>query len=250
MPPSFQQTDYTNAGRHFETTHWSVVAKAAEQQTPEAEQAMEALCKDYWFPLYGYLRRKGSTPQEAEDLTQSFFAGRVVTKKIFKGVSADKGKFRNWLLASLKNYVNNEWDKRTAEKRGGKAGHVSLDLEGAEDFYSMEHGLTCDPENTFDHTWAITVLKNSMEKLRLRYQQGGRGELFEQLRFLLPGGKSKSSYKEISDRIGKSEDATKMAASRFRQEFGVVLREEIRRTVSTPDELQEELQYLMSLLSR
>ena len=174
MPPSFQQTDYTNAGRHFETTHWSVVAKAAEQQTPEAEQAMEALCKDYWFPLYGYLRRKGSTPQEAEDLTQSFFAERVVTKKIFKGGSADKGKFRNWLLASLKNYVNNEWDKRTAEKRGGKAGHVSLDLEGAEDFYSMKHGLTCDPENTFDHTWAITVLKNSMEKLRLR-SLAGRG---------------------------------------------------------------------------
>ena len=89
-----------------------------------------------------------------------------------------------------------------------------------------------------------------MEKLRLRYQQGGRGELFEQLRFLLPGGKSKSSYKEISVRIGKSEDATKMATSLFRQEFGVVLRDEIRRTVSTPDELQDELRYLMSLLSR
>ena len=110
---------------------------AAEKQTPEAEQAMEALCRGYWFPLCGYLRRKGSTQQEAEDLTQSFFTERVVTKKIFNGVSAGKGKFRNWLLASLKNYVNNEWDKRTAEKRGGKACHVSLNLEGAEDFYSM-----------------------------------------------------------------------------------------------------------------
>ena len=236
----------------FTETHWSVVAAAAESRAPGGEAALEQLCGDYWYPLYAFLRRRGHSPAEAEDLTQGFFAERVVTRRVLKDISPERGKFRSWLLASLQNFVSHEREKATAQKRGGHIPHVALglpDLGEAEGRYQAEPGHDLTPEKLFDRVWAFTLLDQVQEELRAGYERGGRGELFAALRGFLPGADSTRPHAEVAAQIGKSEDAVKMAVSRLRQDFGKTLRARIARTVGGEAEVEEELRQLLAVFA-
>ena len=245
---SHSEDDQQNRRAQFASTHWSVVLAAAQTQSPEACEALETLCAAYWYPLYAYVRRKGYSPPEAEDLTQEFFARRVVTKLIFAGMRSSQGKFRTWLLTSLQNMLCNEWDRRHAQKRGGSQPHVSVDLQDAEGRYSVELAHDLTPEKFYERTWAMTLLERALTELRATYERAGKVELFDELKCFLPGALSTQPYAEVALRLGKSEEAVKMAVSRLRQEYGRVLRDEIKRTVSSPEEAQSELRHLLAVL--
>lgn len=230
----------------FESTHWSVVLAAAETQSPEATAALETLCNSYWYPLYAYLRRRGHAVDDAKDITQEFFARRVVNRQIFGGVSPGAGRFRTWLLNSLQNLVCNEWDRRQAQKRGGGQEHVSLDFVNAEDRYLADPQLDTPPEVLYDRDWAATLLDSALAELRASYEREGKAELFEAMkRFLQP---TLPSYAEVALQLGRSEAAIKMAVSRFRHEYGDLIRKQIKRTVSSAEEERAEFEHLKAVL--
>ncbi len=222
---------------------------AAKTASPESQDALARLCTVYWYPLYAYLRRKGYSPHEAEDLTQEFFARRVVTKLIFRGISPGQGKFRTWLLNSLQNLLRNEWDRQHAQKRGGDQLHVSLDFQDAEGRYLTDPGHDLTPEKIYERTWAMTLLDHTLAQLQAQYEQEEKASLFAELKCFLPGTLSGPPYSEVAVRLGKSEEAVKMAVSRFRQEYGRLLKAEIKRTVSSQMEEQEELRHLLAALA-
>ena len=233
----------------FATTHWSVVAAAARSDSPEAQQAMAQLCRSYWYPLYAFLRRKGSSREEAEDATQDFFAERVLTKRIFEGAQADQGRFRTWLLNSLRNHTVNEWQRRRAQKRGGGVSHTSLDLTDAEGRYLLEPSHDETPEKAFERTWAMTLLQKALASLRAEYELKNEAAYFDQLKCFLPGAMEPPPYAELAKRLGQTEGALKMAVCRLKREYGEAVRKEISRTVSDPAQVREELQFLRAALS-
>ena len=233
----------------FATTQWSLVVSAGDSQSPQARDAMESLARVYWYPLYAYLRRAGTSAHDAEDLTQGFFANRIVTRELFKGVSPDRGRFRTWLLNCLRNFQRNEWQAKNAKKRGGGVQHVSLDGADWEDRLLASGGEELSPPEEYDRAWAITMIKRAHEQLRAKYC-AAKAESFDQLSVHLPGVGTPPPIAETARTLAKSIAATKMAVSRLRREFGLALRDEISRTVSTPEELDEELRYLISAIGR
>jgi RNA polymerase sigma-70 factor (ECF subfamily) len=237
-----------SAEGRFASTHWSVVLAAARTDSPEAQLALEKLCSAYWYPLYAYLRRSGSTPEEAEDLTQEFFASRVINKRVLQGVDPSAGRFRSWLLTSLQNLARNERDKQRAAKRGGDHPHVSLDLRDAEGRYLAEPAHDLTPERLYERSWALTLLDRAFEALRERYRISERQQLFEALKGFLPGERSKQPYAEVARQLGRTEDAVKMAVSRLRKEYGEQLVAEIQRTVNSAAEVETERRHLLAAL--
>lgn len=242
-----EQEHPPDGASRFATTHWSVVA-AARTDSTRAGEALETLALTYWYPLYAYLRRKGLDTAAAEDMTQDFFARRVVTRLIFKGVNPDRGKFRSWLLTSLQNFQRNEWHRQKAEKRGGDRPHVSIDVQDGEGRYLAEPGHDLTPDKLYERAWAMTLLDRALESLRAEYTGNGAEGLFDELKRFLPGALSACPYAEVAARLDMSEGAVKMAVSRLRRDYGATLRNEIKRTVSSPAEVQEELQHLLSIL--
>jgi RNA polymerase sigma-70 factor (ECF subfamily) len=232
------------AGEPFESTHWSAVMRAAGS-SGEAHDALSRLCEAYWFPLYAYLRRR-FPPDEAEELTQEFFAREVLTRRIFKGVDPLRGRFRAWLLASLKHMVANVADARAAQKRGSRAVHLPIDGALAEARYQQTAAAVLTPEQLYERSWALTVLARVSDALRRRYEADGRGAVFRELEGALPGPAPARSHAEAARALGKTEQATKTAAYRLRKEFGELLREEIRRTVSSAEEIDAELRDLLA----
>lgn len=233
----------------FASTHWTVVLAAAATDAPAAEAAMERLCAVYWYPLYAFLRRKGLDEHAAKDLTQEFFAQRILTKKIFHGLQRQNGKFRSWLLASLRNLLANEADRQQAGKRGGLMPHLALDVASAEGRYQLEPSRDATPERLFDQAWAAALLAQVTGQLRARYTSEGKARLFEELKSFLPGEQSGRSRTEAAVRLNRNENAVNVAIHRLRQEFGQLLRAEIKRTVADPKEIDEEIRYLISVLS-
>jgi RNA polymerase sigma factor (sigma-70 family) len=238
----------STSGQRFASTHWSVVLAAAKAASPEAEAALENLCIEYWYPLYAYLRKGGLAPHIAEDLTQEFFASRIVTRRIFQGVQPGAGRFRSWLLTSLQNMVRNEREKAQAAKRGGGQPHFPLDFASAEGRYAAEPAHHLTPEKLYDRSCALRLLELAMDQLRERYRREGKAEWFEELKSFLPGEHSTRSHAEVAARVGKSEDAVKTAVSRFRQEYGRLLEAEVKRIVDTPGAVKEELHHLLDAL--
>jgi len=231
-------------GEPFESTHWSAVLRAAGSST-EARDALSKLCEAYWFPLYAYLRRR-FPPDEAEELTQEFFAREVVTRRIFKGVDPLRGRFRAWLLASLKHMVANVADAKNAQKRGGGAFHLPIDSSLAEARYMETAAAALTPEQLYERSWALTVLARVHDALRDRYEADGRGALFRELEGGLPGPARAKPYAEAARVLDKTDQAVKAAAHRLRKDFGELLREEVRRTVSSADEIDAELRDLLA----
>jgi DNA-directed RNA polymerase specialized sigma24 family protein len=248
MPPGFPQDDGLPQGdRAFHTTHWSVVLAAREQDGTVARNALGSLCSTYWYPLYAFVRNRGLSPHDAEDLTQEFFC-RLLQRNFLVNVSPANGKFRSFLLACLKHFLANEWERAHAQRRGGGLSPVPLATSEAETRFSLEPADQVTPEALFEKRWALTVLEQTMKALQEEYAAKGRAEAFAELSGFLPGGQGNESRAEVAARRGISAGAVDVAVHRLRQRFGALLREHVAQTVSSEDEVDEEIRYLMSVL--
>jgi RNA polymerase sigma-70 factor (ECF subfamily) len=232
----------------FHTTQWSVVLNAADSQSPENASALERLCSGYWFPVYVFVRRKGFEEETAKDLTQSFFA-RLVGKRALSTVDPHKGRFRAFLLASLANFLANEWDRAKAQKRGGEFLFCSLDAAEAEERYRIQPADNASPELLFDRKWAEEIMTRVLARLRRECDSDGRGKRFETLKGFLFGDSQLRSYKEAAVELGTTEQAIKGAVLRLRRRLGDLLREEVAETVASGEDLQEEIRHLLSVLA-
>jgi RNA polymerase sigma-70 factor (ECF subfamily) len=229
-------------------TRWSVVLAAGQRDSQAGHDALDQLCRLYWRPIYLFVRRRGHPPEDARDLTQGFFAG-LLAKDFLAGLAPSKGRFRTFLLAALKHYLANEWDKGRCQKRGG--GQVLIPLEvGAEDgsagLEPVDHQTA---EVNFDRDWALALLGQVLGRLRQEYARDGKGDLFEGLKATLVEGGSGLPYAVIARGLGLSEGAVKVAVHRLRQRFRQLLREEIAHTLSRPEHTEEELRALFAALS-
>ena len=232
----------------FTTTHWTVVLSAREQGSPEAEAALEKLCRTYWYPLYAYVRRQGNDEASAKDLTQEFFA-RFLQKKRLDHVQREKGRFRSFLLASLKNFLADERDKARAQKRGGGQTLLSLDDDTAEDRYRLEPADNMTPDKLFEQRWVLTLLDQAKARLKEEYAQAGKANLYERLRVFEAGDPDAPTYAQVAAELDLTESAVKSAAHRLRQRYGELVREEVAHTVGSSAEVDEELRHLISVLS-
>jgi RNA polymerase sigma-70 factor (ECF subfamily) len=229
----------------FATTLWTVVLAAGDPNHPGAAAALDRLCRTYWYPVYVYVRRKGRSAPEAEDLTQEFFS-RLLSRGFPAGVKREGGKFRSYLLRSLDHFLINEWRRDHTAKRGGGTTTFSLDGVDADARYRLEPTDVATPESLYDHRWATTVLDAVRERLRSEYAQQGRDKLFAALEPSLAGGTDLLPHAELITRLGLRESALKMAVHRLRRRFGELLREEIAQTVATPDEIEDEIRELIT----
>lgn len=247
MPDERPSTSRPSDG-YFATTHWTVVVNARAGDSSIARASLEKLCQSYWYPLYAFVRRQGHGPHDAQDLTQEFFA-RLLEKNYLGDVDRARGRFRSFLLASLKHFLANEWDRRRAQKRGGGQVHVPIDPQSAEERYGLEPGHAQTPEKLFERRWALTLLDQVLEKLSAEFAATGKAEQFEQLKATLTNDRGTVPYASIATNLGQSEGAVKVAVHRLRQRYREVLRAEIAHTVATPAEVEEELRHLFSALA-
>jgi RNA polymerase sigma-70 factor (ECF subfamily) len=233
----------------FATTHWSLVLEAGQPGSPAADRALAELCRTYWYPLYAYVRRFGHTPEAAQDLTQEFFA-RLLEKNYLGTADRKRGKFRWFLLTAFKCFLANEHDRATAQKRGG--GRQPLELDGleAEQRYALEPADTQAPDQLFDLRWALDVLARVREGLLAEYTAAGKQVRFERLSQYLPGGDAVEDYATSGAALGLSEGAIKQEMLRMKRRYGELLRSEISRTVASPDEVDEEIRYLIDVVCR
>jgi len=229
------------------TTRWSVVLAAGRTSQPAAREAMATLCGLYWQPLYAFIRRRGASKEEAEDMVQAFLA-HVIEKESLRHADPGKGKFRSFLLTSLKNFLSDQRSKETALKRGGGVAPVSLDAEEAEGRYRLEPADDATPERIFERQWAMTVIERAMTRLRERYARSGKEEHFEEMKIFLSGEKRPVPYAEVAKRLGVTELAVKVAVHRLRKRFRDALREEIAQTVAKTEQIDAELQALYAAL--
>jgi RNA polymerase sigma-70 factor (ECF subfamily) len=233
----------------FHTTHWSVVVAAKGTDSPSAQAALEKLCRTYWYPLYAYLRRRGCSEHDAQDLTQGFFA-QLLQRQSIQSVEREKGKFRSFLLASLSYFLADERDRATAQKRGGGREVFSLDAHEAEQRYRLEPADERSPEKMFEHRWAMTLLDQVLARLGKEFTEAGKRELFERLRTFLVEGTGEETYSKVAREVGLTEEAVKKAVQRMRGRYHQLFRDEIAQTVASPAEVDEELRHLCQVLSR
>ncbi len=233
--------------RHFATTRWSIVLAAGRDNSPEAKTALVTLCETYWFPLYAFVRRQGYDAQDAQDLTQGFFT-RLLEKKDLRDVQRERGKFRSFLLASMKHFLMNEWDRTQAQKRGGDLRMLSVDFDEAESRLRLEPSHEQTPEVIFEKQWALTLLDRVRAVLREEFVRAHKAEQFDRLHVYLTGEKSAVTYAEVAEELRISEAAVKMAVSRLRRRFHDRLRKEIGQTVATEDEIDDEIRALTDAL--
>ena len=233
---------------HFQTTHWSVVLAAGQRVTPQSAEALEKLCRTYWYPLYAYIRRQGYDAHDAQDLTQAFFA-RFLEKNYLGDVDRAKGKFRSFLLASLKHFLANEWDKARAKKRGGAQTFIPLDNGSAETRYGLEPAHDETADKIYERRWALTLLDQVLARLQGEYVAAGKTRSFDELKVFLTGEKSSAPYSEVAAKLKLTEGAVKVAVHRLRHRYRELLRAEIAQTVGSPDEIDAELRHLFAALS-
>lgn len=208
---------------------------------------MEALCRAYWYPLYAFVRRSGRSPEDAQDLTQAFFA-RLLERDFLRLVDPEKGRFRTFLLVALKRFLAQEWHKSQAIKRGGGAVSLPIDRMEAERRYAVEVVDALSPEVLYDRRWGLTLLERTLDRVKDFYESRGRGALYEHFRELLTGSTQDASFAEMARAANLSENAARVAVHRMRRRFRDLFREELAETV-TPDKLEEEIQHLRKILS-
>ena len=243
--------DSSAAGKagQFQTTEWTAVLLSAQSGVPAAENAREEICRRYWYPLYAYIRRRGYNGDDARDLTQGFFLS-LFDRKAFRHVTPLKGKFRSFLLASLKNYLSTEFHRENAIKRGGNIEFVSLDFESAEDRYSKEHAEFLTAEKIFDARWAMTLLNDTTQRLREEYRALGKEGVFQELLpFLdLEGASTGPGYELAAKKLNMTVSGAKTLVHRFRKRYAEVLREAVAKTVTDPSEIDDEIRALCDAL--
>lgn len=244
-------SDDSNAGKagQFMTTCWSAVLLSGQSQAPGSDRAREEFCQLYWYPLYAFVRRRGYNADDAKDLTQGFFLF-IFDHKALQRVTPTKGKFRSFLLGSLKNYLSNEYQRENAIKRGGKIDFVSVDFSDGEDRYSREPTDSLTPEKIFDANWALTLLERAIERLKEEYSAQGKATVFETLRpFLDVSGLAPvPSYEVASEKLKVTSAGVKTLIHRFRKRYSEILREAVAQTVTDPGEIDDEIRSLCEAL--
>jgi RNA polymerase sigma-70 factor (ECF subfamily) len=231
----------------FTTTRWTLVLAAVIRHEPSGAEAFARLCEGYYAPLYGYLRRRGHAPEDAQDLTQGFIA-QLLEKDVLRHADPARGRFRAFLLTSLKHYAANIRVRASAAKRGGGGPHQSLDLAAAERRYCSEPGHDVTPERMYDRRWALTVLESALTALRTEFRTAGREPFFDVVHGHLTGDGDTASYREIGERFGMTEAAIKVAMYRMRRRFRDLLRMVVAATVEDERDVDDELRFLMSVL--
>ena len=234
--------------RVFATTHWSVVTSASKDGSEQSLRALESLCRTYWYPVYAYVRRKGYHPEEAQDLTQEFFS-QLIARDHFRLADPNKGKFRGFLLATLDYFLAREWTRAHRQKRGGQFTFISMDEQSPEERYRLEPADLDTPEKQFLRQWAVAMLKQAMIALQKECDAHGKGPLFREARSLISGERDGMAYAQLSKNLNMGEGAARVAVHRLRQRYGELLREEVANTVTSEREIDEELRYLLQVLS-
>lgn len=246
-PQSFSSDGAAGSG-YFPSTHWSVVLTAEQGSTPAAQAALEKLCRGYWYPLYVYVRRRGFSPEDAQDLTQAFFE-RLLERDLLADLRPAGARFRSFLLHTMKNLLASEWTRAHAEKRGGTHTIVSLDALDPEARYALEAAEAETPDAAFERRWAGTVLRQAFDRLRQEQVADGKETLFDLLANCLTGATPGQPYAQLAAQLGLTEAAVKMTIHRLRQRYGELLRQEVAQTVVTPAEIDQELRHLLSVLA-
>ena len=235
-------------GARFLTTHWSVVLAAGRSDSTRAQSALARLCQTYWYPLYAYVRRRGHSPHDAQDLTQEFFA-RLLERHSLACADPNRGRFRSFLLSALDHFLVNEREKARAQKRGGGRTILSLDLALAEQRYDLEPADTATPDKLFDKHWATALLEEVLNQLEAEYQQTGKAELFAALKQTLTGTRESQPYAVLAASLGMNEAAIKVAVHRLRKRYRQLLRAEIANIVADPEQAEDELRHLFTALA-
>jgi DNA-directed RNA polymerase specialized sigma24 family protein len=231
----------------FATTHWSLVLAAGRRGSPQSEAALATLCRDYWFPLYAYVRRTGQSANDAQDLTQAFFA-RLLEKNFLGDADRRRGKFRWFLLSAMKHFLANEWRRTRVRKRGGGRSLFSLDFSAGENRYGSEPADCLTAERLYDRQWALTLLDQALGRLGLEYADRGKSQVFAELKESLTGDSETRPYAESAATLGTSEAAVKMAVHRLRRRYGELLKEAVSQTVARPEDVVGELEELLTAL--
>ena len=218
---------------------------AGESRSERSDGALAELCSQYWYPLYAYTRRRGHDPEDARDLTQAFFA-KLLEKRDLRVADPKRGRFRTFLLSSMKNFLAGEWRKEHALKRGGEVEVLPLDFDSAEESYGVEPSHDLSPEAIYHRRWALGLLERAVSDLQRQYENAGNAELFDALKGFLGGEDEILPYSELSQRLGQSEGALRTAASRLRARWRERLRELVAETVGEEAEIQDELRTLIA----
>jgi RNA polymerase sigma-70 factor (ECF subfamily) len=229
----------------FATTRWTMLASAGGAEERSAEEALETICRAYWFPLYAFVRRQGHTREEAEDLTQSFFAD-LLERKPWQQLDRERGKFRAFLLAALKHFLSNSREAAGSQKRGGKALHLSLDWQSADSRFDLADNSQSSPDQSYDREWGVQLLEQVLDHLReeaLAEENTGR---FEILKDFLSAGSGEVSYESAAEALGLNPGAARVAVHRLRKRYRQLLREEIARTLADPALVEDELRSLFA----
>ncbi len=236
--------------RQFTTTHWSLVAavKPGDASETRAREALEELCQVYWYPLYAFVRRRGYSEHDAQDLTQAFFA-RIIETDGFASADCRLGRFRSYLLGAMKHFLANEWQRGQTQKRGGQVKFIEWDALDPEARYTGESQQTEDPDHLFDRAWALETIAGALQALRDEMASAGKGEHFNTLKGSLTG-EDELPREEVALRLGMSAGAVKVAVHRLRQRLRKLLRAAIAETVSNEAELDDEMRYLVTILRK
>ena len=230
------------------TTHWSVVLSAQDPSSPGAIEALETLCRTYWYPLYAYARRAGHDEASAQDLTQGFFA-KLLEKNYIGQADRGRGRFRSFLLTAFKNFAADEHDKASAKKRGGGAIFEPLDVKAGEGRYVHEPVDTRDPEKLYERRWALTLLDSAWARLEKEFVDAGKAELFKRLQPFDGADEEAPSYAQVAPELGLSESGLRTAVFRMRRRYREIIRDEVAQTVNHPAEVDEELRHLLRIIS-
>ena len=233
----------------FATTHWSVVLAAGDSGSPASREALERLCRQYWYPLYVFARRVGRDAEEARDLTQAFFE-RLIAQRFVKTAIRERGRFRNFLLTAFKRFLINEREHDTALKRGGGFVFVPLDASWMEAVYLEDTRRSGQPEFLFDRAWARTVMREGLRRLEAELGQAGKSATYDALSPFLSSPAGAGDYEKVGERLGLSAHAVASAVQRLRTRFRALVREEIAHTVPTPADVDAELRYMVELLTQ
>lgn len=231
----------------FQTTRWSLIQAAVGQDSAAARDALATLCEAYWYPVYAFVRRSGNDPDEARDLTQGFFA-RLLEKRDIGSADPARGRFRGFLLGSVRHFVANERDRARALKRGGGQPLLSIDYTDAEGRYLVEPADPATPESLFLRQWALTVVDSALKRLAEEYGAQGKQRLFRRLQQTLAGTAPDASRRELAEELGMSEAALNVTVHRLRRRFRHCLKEEVAQTLADPGDTDDELGQLLSAL--
>jgi len=232
----------------FPATRWSLILDLSSGDAKSAEQALEELCRLYWYPVYAFVRREGAAPEDAQDLTQGFFA-RLLERGDFQKVQAERGKLRTFLLSSVKNYLVQDWRHRSAQKRGGGAEALSLDASLAEERYAHEPGHGLSPDALFDRRWALDTMEEALARVEREYATAGKAELHAALQPFISAKPKGGDMQVIGARFGMTEGALHVAVHRLRQRFRRSLESLVTETVGSRAEAGGELRHLLGLIS-